>query len=157
MIFDLVSKLQLKKEMDYGEATGATSHIDISTTSKGTTSIILKAITAINRIKLAGLLSIHDRAINLITQALTTGRVFEEVKGSSYNIPSQGGYDFTVNVYKEGYTCISASIKSTSNYDVVVVGGGLTGPNTFTGTVRNISGAGKSVTPLIACTYIPIA
>lgn len=56
---------------------------------------------------------------------------------------------------KSGYTCISATLRSTGNQDVVAIGGGLHNDLvTFIGSAKNISNWKPHPVPLVSCVYI---
>ena len=66
-----------------------------------------------------------------------------------------GGYaDFTINISKSGYTCISATLQSTGAWGCYAIGGGLSDISTFIGTVGNNSNTIYTARPIVSCVYM---
>lgn len=80
--------------------------------------------------------------------------VVEEKKAAAVNITANGYVDFTLNVAKSGYTCISATLRSSGSYNAMVIGGGLTDATTFKGSLKSVATAAITTQPLVSCIYL---
>jgi len=98
----------------------------------------------------------HNAVLDALINNLSSLVIEEKKHGSGITVDAYAGADFTVNVAKTGYKCISASLRSTGNYNIAIVGGGLTNATTFTGSVKNVSNAKVYGLPLISCVYLKL-
>lgn len=142
-------------EVDYYKATGQSSYLDFVNNKAEYSEIEVNEDGSSNT-SVGDVVKGHDLVLGNLRQSLYS-LVYEEKKyPGGLTVNANVGADFTLNVAKEGYICVSATVRTTGSYNVVVIGGGLTNLVTFTCTIRNLSGSNVYCVPIIACVYLRI-